>query len=305
MAQYEVMAPITINGLATDMETAKKGLDKIAMRTATTVRDYIPMLYKSATFQQLTKKSKVYSGLTEATDWDLESIMEPEGMEFLYDVTATHYGYKKATSYTYKAQLFDEYNVFPKLAKQLGLSLGHKRQKLGASLFNNGFTTNFADGVPFFSAAHPNDLRIGGTQSNLVAGGLSVSTLTDAINLLMDMRDPLGRPLNYMPKRLWVHPTKAIFARQILGVNGMEYGTANNNKNPFSDFKLEVMEYPWFTTSTQWMLQADDYETYVSAKVGFKTKMEQQDDYSIRHEGHFVDAYWAESWMGFVSSTGL
>lgn len=306
MAQYSVNTPITLQGLSTTMETAKKGLNKITLKNAKSVKDYLPMLYKSQAFPQLTIKNKVYSGLTMASTWDGKSIIEPEGLEFLYDVTAQHYFFGKSTAYGYDAFLFDEYKLLQKLSKELGLSVAVKKQLLGASLFNNGFLTACPDGQPFFSTTHPNDARIGGTQSNLISGGLSVSTLVDAINLLINMRDPLGRPLNYLPKRLFVHTTKAIYAKQMVaGAGGFEYGNADHNKNPEEFEKIEVMPYPWFSTTTQWMLQAQDFETYISEKVGLKTTMEEQDDHSIKHDAIFVNSMWAESWMGYVGSTGV
>ena len=66
MAQYEIPAPITINGVATDFEVVKKGLEKVTMNTVKSIPDWIGMIYKPGDFTAYTMKKKVLSGLTDA-----------------------------------------------------------------------------------------------------------------------------------------------------------------------------------------------------------------------------------------------
>ena len=308
MAQYTVPSPISINGFSVEWETAKVGLHEVILHSADAIRDFVPELYNKSDFKQKTMKKKVYSGLTQAAEWSTDNIISPEAMAFLYDVDATHYFYAKACQYNLEAKTFDEYDMLKRLPGEVGKALGEKKQRLGAAFFNDGFYTQWKDGRNFFAADHPFDRRVTGvlSQSNLVEGALCVSTLQDAINLLINARDPLGRPMNYLPKRLWVHPTRVMYARQILGVDmGVEYGTPDRNRNPFRDFTVEVMPFPWFTSTTMWMLQGTDTHTFYSMPVNVTTNVEQTDAHGIKLEGWFACAFWAEMWQGWVGSIGV
>lgn len=307
MAQYNVPAPITINGLATDFETAKLGLSEVMLHSTSKLVDYRPMMYNKANFKQKTMKKKVYAGLTQAATWDAESPIPTAGMQFLYDVSATHAWFAKATEYTLDSETFDEYNLLNRLPAELGKAVGEKYQRLAAAHFNDGFTTAWEDGTYFFSASHPYDSRYSSStyQSNLVSGALAVSTLQDAINLLLNVRDPLNRPMTMMPKYLYVHPTKVITARQILGIDmAMEYNKADNNRNPFKDYSIKVIPFPWMSTTTMWFLQGDETFTYYSEAVGPTTKVDRTDSHALKMEEYFCCAFWAEFWQGWVGSLG-
>jgi len=310
MAQYEIPAPITINGVATDFEVVKKGLEKVTMNTVKSIPDWIGMIYKPGDFTAYTMKKKVLSGLTDAGAWDGVDEIPTEGLEFLYDLTATHAFYAKGTEITLPMATFDIYNIMDAVPRELGIALGWKRQKVALAPLTTGFTTEFADGVYFFSASHPNDARYttATTQSNLVSGALSVSTLASAINAMVAFTDPLGRPRRRIPRRLWVAAGKGMQARTYLNVGmNMESGTANNNRNPFREFPIEVVECNIIneTSTTMWFLQADDSAAYKSTRIPVKTMTRQQDNHAIKHEGIFCDAYWFEDWTGWVGSLGV
>lgn len=321
MAQQEIPSTITLNGVSVDWETAKKGLDKVLWQTAKSVEDFVPKFFKKGDFKQKMLKRKAYSGIPEAQLWGPGGaagvIIPAQGIEYLWDIIATHFWYGNAVVYDIESKTFDEYNMIPKLPIELGKSMTTKRQKLVSSFFLNGFSQNGPDGVPFFSQYHPMDTRLGGVQGNVIPGTLSVTVLDAAINALIGLTDPLGRPMNYTPKRLFVHPTKVMSARQILGL-GMErvyQGPANpstsgiqntNNviRNEYQDFNIEVVSWPWIYPIDAAILQANDYETYWSDAVAMQTKMKEQDDHSTRHESWFSSAAWFDNYLGYVGITG-
>ena len=311
MAQREIPSPITINGISIDWETAKKGLDKVLWQSAGNVRDYVSLLFKDGTFKDKTMKRKAFSGLPEAQEWNAKDVIPSQGINFMWDVTATHAWYANAVEYDLESKTFDPYDIIPRLPKELGLSMAVKRQRLAAKFFVDGFTNagNTPDGKAFFALDHPNDPRLGGTQGNLVNGSIGVATFTNAINLLLGMTDPLGRPLNARPRRLFVHPTKVITVKQILGI-GMEkeFATANDNeaRNPFKDYDIAVVPFPWLGASCvdYWVLQASEHECYWSDAVKLQTRMTEGDNHSTRHEAWFSSTCWYDSWVGYVGGTG-
>lgn len=302
----EIASPIIFNGISLTAEQAMKGLEKIAVKQTASIKNYESMLYNPRQFGDFKIKGKVMSGLPDARVWDGESIITPSSIAELYDYTAQQYGYANAAEFSWKAKRFDSYK-FLKQATDLGRSLAYRRQRAAAALFNNGFTVNGPDGLPLFSASHPYAANSGlTTQSNLVSGPLGVTTLQEAIHKIVDMRDPLGRPLNYLPKRLYVYPTKVMYARQFLGLGmGNEYGTADSKRNTFSDFNIEVVAWPHLASETMWLLQANECETYMCVNTDFTYSTEENDSHGMKMDGFFWVAYWQEGWWGWVGSTGL
>lgn len=310
-----INSPITPTSLGWSMVSA--GLDKVTMNAAKDILDYGPMLFNSASFgngevKQITRK--VFSGITDAAAWANETndVIPDAGIEFLYDVQARQFWYANGVQYTLDLKTFDPYQVKAKLAESLGKSGRVKRQKLIASWFNLGFATSghpwndVESGVAFFSASHPNDSRIGGVQSNLVTGTQSVSTFSSAIDVIINLRDPLGNPLNLMPKRLFVYPTKAQAAREYLNVGSMlKSGTANNDRNPFKDYNIEVVPYPWFTTTTSWVMQASEHQLYANEAVVIDTKMTDLPNHGTKHDLFFCRAQWGDGWQGYVGGQGV
>lgn len=314
MAAAVINSPITPTALGWDLVQA--GLDKVTMDAAKSIDDFGPMLFNSAPFgsggvKQITRK--VYSGITDANAWDNETsdVIPDAGIEFLYDVVARQYWFANGVQYTLDMKTFDPYGMKAKLANALGLSARVKRQKLFADWFNTGFATSghawnsVESGVAFFSASHPNDTRIGGVQSNLVTGTQSVATFSSAIDLIINLRDPLGNPLNLMPKRLFVYPTRVQEAREYLNIGSMlKSGTANNDRNPFKDYQIEVIAYPWLTSTTAWFMQANEHQCFYNEAVGVRTALTELPNHGTKHDIFFCQSRWADGWQGYVGGAG-
>lgn len=67
--------------------------------------------------------------------------------------------------------------------------------------FNNGWGTNWADGVPWFSNSHPSNV---GLQDNLLASTLDHAAMQAAEIMLLDQLGPDGQKLGLRPARLAV-----------------------------------------------------------------------------------------------------
>jgi hypothetical protein len=307
MPQKEIPSIITLNGVSMTWETAKLGLDKVLWNTADSVKDFVPLLTKKGDFKQKTLKRKTFSGIADATDWDASSVISAQGIEQMYDIIATHTWYGNAVIYDLETKTFDEYNMIPKLPVELGKSMAVKRQRLLWAFFLNGYSQNGIDGVPFFSQYHPNDNRIGGTQANVVQGTLGTATLDAAINMLLGLTDPLGRIRDYTAGKLFVHPTKWMLARQVLGIDmdKMYQPDSNNSiRNEYKDFDIEIVKWPWMYPTDTWILQANEHEVRWSDAISMQTRMKEEDDHSTRHESWASSAVWYDNWNGYVGGTG-
>jgi len=309
MAQHTVSAPFTIAGFNTDNETAKLGLQEVIIDSASQIEDFTAQIYKKNTkANQLTFKSKIYAGFPRAATWSKTVDNISTGtMQFLWDVDATHLWYGLAGEMTKEELQFDPYGINNKIPTEIGKGLGELKQVLSAAFINDGFDTLWEDGSYFFGSDHAysgNSSVSSSTQSNVVTGTASVSVAAEAINKMINQRDPMGRPLKIMPKRLFCYPTAVMLWKQILATTD-EYGTANRNESPFKDYKgIQVVAWPWLDSTTKWVLQGSDYDTYFSQPVGIQTKYKDTDANGRRIEGYFSIAYWAERWQGYVGGLG-
>lgn len=308
MASRIVNSPISTLGLDPALRTAIRGFEKVVLQSVSSVEDFIPKLYKSKNFTPKQITYPIFSGIPDAKAWDGKSMITAESLAYLYDVTATTYLYGNSISYTYEMMKFDLYNVGDKLAAELGKSAATKRQKLAAAFFNGAFTTAGVDGQYFFDSDHPYAPNSGlsGTQSNLGSGALSLTTLLDACVKLRNMRDPLGRPMNLRPARLFVDYTMEPTAREILNI-GMNFksGTADNTVNPFNFFSsIEVVGYPYFSSTATWVLQASEFETYFNEMIPVTMMKPREDDaHGVKQDLVFSAAFWHEDWRQFIGYT--
>src|SRR3990167_6232626 len=132
--------------------------------------------------------------------------IKAEGADVAYDDLAQGYDKKyQADTYelafmTSKEALDDEQEeVVSDAALALGASMTFTYNTDHANLYNNGFTstTGSPDGVAIFSTAHP--LIGGGNGSNTLAtaADLSVQSMRDLMNVILDTVDDAGKLLHW------------------------------------------------------------------------------------------------------------
>lgn len=120
---------------------------------------------------------------------------------------------------------------FPLQAKALRQSMEQTKEVLGASVLNNGFSSNFpiGDGQPLFSTAHPID---NGTVANTftVQADLNETSLQDAIVGVQRFRDAAGLRVMTKPTKLIV-PAELQWTATRLLQSQFRVDTANNDIN--------------------------------------------------------------------------
>lgn len=97
----------------------------------------------------------------------------------------------------------DQLDLIRLRVRDLASRVAAHRHQLVVEALTAGFTATGYDGVSFFNTAHP---AAGSTYSNKGTGGLSDSTLADAITSMMSVPDDQGLPLGIMPDTLVVSP---------------------------------------------------------------------------------------------------
>jgi hypothetical protein len=185
-------------------------------------------------FDQATS-SKAYEEVVESIGFGLPSV-KPEGESINYDTTSqgyttrfTHVAWAAGFMVTQEEMRDNLYaEVGQRRTPDLAFSMRQGHEINCADFYNDGFSVNGPDGVPWFSASHP---TYTGLQSNLLAAAdLSEASLEDAGIAVMTATDSRGRKIGLKMQSLHVHPSEWYEANRILH-SVLQNNTANNAVN--------------------------------------------------------------------------
>lgn len=162
-----------------------------------------------------------------------------------------------------------EDNLYPEVsgrrARALGKSARTTQEIVHANVFNLGFSTNGADGVPLFSTSHPTP---GGLQANkaTVDADLTEASLEDMLTLIAGAKDRRGLPIKLRSMKLVVASGAQFNAARILNSN-LRSGTANNDINAVKSMGLldgGVVVNHYLTDPDAWYIMTDADEGMLS-----------------------------------------
>jgi hypothetical protein len=234
--------------------------------------------------------TQLYSKHTsdKATEIDLEikllglASIKAEGASIAYDTMGQRYTTNYIHRYvgigfviTRQAMKDNLYkSSFPLQAKALKDSMAQTKETLGASVFNNGFDTNFpiGDGRALFSLTHTIE---GGTLANTFAvqADLNETSLSDAITGVGRFLDAAGLKKPAKPKKLALPLEMRWAAERLLG--SQKDPTSNHNAINVVYKSVDYCINHWFTDTNSWYLLTD-------APSGFKY---------YEREGYETDVY--------------
>jgi phage major head subunit gpT-like protein len=149
---------------------------------------------------------------------------------------------------------------FPMQAKALKDSMMQKKEVLGASVLNNGFSSSYpiGDGQPVFSTAHPID---GATVANTftVQADLNETSLETAIVGVQTFKDAAGLTVMTKPTKLIVPPQLQWTAARLLE-SQFRTNTANNDISAIYNTSAVPQGYRtnmFLTDTNAWFLMTD------------------------------------------------
>lgn len=172
-----------------------------------------------------------------------------------------------------------------------------------AKVLDEAFTTNQYDGFPLISASHPNRGAQGGTQSNLVTGALSDTTLKNGIIQFRNQKDEGGKRISQRPSKLVVNQALQFTAAEIIN-SALKSGTANNDTNSLPN--LQIVDLLFTENTNAWFLQANRHQMqhYWRIPVEFRRRPYMTDNMAWVWDGYFRHSTAVEDWRGIVGSTG-
>lgn len=207
--------------------------------------------------------------------------------------------------------LYEDYSR--RATQELGRALAETKQIKAASVFNNGFNTNFkgGDGQPLFSASHPTK---SGTQSNILTGDLSEASLEAAIIQIAKIKNERGIPVNARALSLHIPLESMFIAERILksqlsptlataGATGITNTNEVNALRSMGYFQNGVYVHRRFTDNDAWFIKTDLKDgTKMFVRKGLTSKMEGDFEtgnmrYKARERYSFGFSDWRQ-WFG-------
>jgi len=210
-------------------------------------------------------------------------------------------------------QLFDDnmHGVWAEDVKDFAIKAQDTQDYNAFRIFRNGFTTELtADGSAFFSS---HTLIGGGTQSNLITGALSPTTLNNAVVNLLEQKDQSGVIRGSSPAVLLVPPALWKHAREITD-SALIADVANNNVNVYrSALGITVYTSHWLGAAaggsdTAWFLLAKRHGVTRLIRQGLETALTDwrySNNLTYRYQANFREEVFVADYAGAVASTGV
>lgn len=200
----------------------------------------------------------------------------------------------------------DEKRIISQVITELGKSAAYTKDLDWFEMLNNAFNTTLRaglDGKALCADDHP-VYGTGGTQSNLISGALSYTTLQAAIDLFEGWTNHQGMPIQMEPNLLIVGPKLKWKAKEL---TESEYNPTNANDS-INTLRGEGLKYKvvhYLESDTAWFLAGPDHDLEFITRKPLSTQA--KDDFntdSALYRGimRYATDFW--SWMGFVGSSG-
>lgn len=173
-----------------------------------------------------------------------------------YKTSYTHVEYARGIKVERKLVDDDQYNIINRRPRLLGLASRRRREKDGASMFNNSFNTggsyNGGDALSLCNSAHTSN-NAGSDQSNTGTRTLTAVNLEASRRLMIGFQSDRDGTIDVQPDMLLVPLQLEETAFEIINSKG-KVDTAQNNAN-FHLGKYKLLVWPnYLTSSTRWWL---------------------------------------------------
>jgi hypothetical protein len=201
----------------------------------------------------------------------------------------------------------DQHTVVRNAISQMG-SKGYITQNSNAMGTYRGAasTTLTSDGVALLSASHSN--INGDTIDNTISGALTVDTLEEGINLLVEQKDQAGDIIGHEAKTLLVAPALFKEATEILE-STLEANTTDNQLNVYSAKYGIVLRQSQYLgaaaggSDTRYFLMGEYHSVMRFVRKPVATRLldgAYQENGDMVYRGRFREVYGAISYEGIV-----
>jgi hypothetical protein len=209
--------------------------------------------------------------------------------------------------------LFDDslHNVWSATVTDMAVKARRSQDYNAMAVYRGAFaTTTIHDGSYLIAALHT--LIGGGTQSNLLTGALSTTTLNNGIVALAEMKSQDGVIMGCVPSVLLVPPALWKHAMEITQ-SALIADVANNNINVYrSAFGFKVYTSPYLGAAaggsdTAWFLLAPEHSVTRLVRQGLQTSLRDwtmSNNRTYLYQANYRESVYAVDYIGIVGSLG-
>ena len=170
---------------------------------------------------------------------------------------------------TAKMKMFNKYDLWQKLIKQLSRIQKEAKDVEIHTLFNNPTSTTYGSGFDTYALAYDTHtgLLSGSTADNwdnYLNASLSISAVEDARYYFATLKDDMGMFMGANATHLVYNPNLHFTAKQIVGSDYVPF-EESNTINIVPEMKLTLFEDPRITSTTMWFMidKSDGYDINV------------------------------------------
>ena len=207
------------------------------------------------------RNNMTWSSVGAFADWgEFTGTVDYDDVSQGYDTTATHVEF--ASGFQVRRKLFDDdqYNIMDARPRGLATAYQRTRQKHGARIFNNAFSSDTffyvnSEGVALCSNSHTTnsaDTSTGTGFDNLVTAALSATALNAAVIQMRNFRDDRGNRMTVIPNTILIPVDLREEGFEIVKSQG-KVDTADNNRNIHFE-QFDVVEWEYLTDTNNWFL---------------------------------------------------
>ena len=236
-------------------ELLEPGLRSIfdLQRDALAAESKIPMLFNVVDSSKSAEHDLGAGGFGDFEEY--KGAIEYDKNDQGYKTTYTHVEYVRGI--TVERALVDDdlYNVINRRPRGLAMAAERTREKHGASVFNNAFSSSFVggDAVSLCNDSHPQSPANAATQDNAGTTALGYAAIIATRKLMRAYNDDRGELVNVQPDIILVPPELEETAWEIVETN-LKPGTADNDGNFVRSKINRVIVWDYLTDANNWFL---------------------------------------------------
>lgn len=208
----------------------------------------------------------------------------------------------------------DQHTVVRNAVSQMGTKANVTQNRESMGIYRLADTTTLtSDGVALLSASHSN--IAGDTIDNTISGALTVDTVEEGINLLVEQKDQAGDIIGHEAKTLLVPPATFKEATEILE-STLEANTTDNQLNVYSaKYGIVIRQSQYLgaaaggkSTTPPFFMMGEYHSVFRWVRVPVQTKM-LSGDYEANgdsvYRGRYREVYGAISYEALVGFEGV
>jgi phage major head subunit gpT-like protein len=206
----------------------------------------------------------------------------------------------------------DQHSVVRNAISQMGAKAVVTQNSTAMAVYRNAASTTLtSDGVALLSASHQN--INGDTIDNTISGAITVDTVEEGIQELLEQKDQSGDIVGHEAKTILVAPAAYKEAVEILD-SKLEANTTDNQLNVYSakyGVTLRQSQYLGAANSggsnTRWFMMGEFHSVMRFVRVPVQTRLlggEYQENGDSVYRGRYREVYGAISYEALVGFTG-